>query len=100
MSSRGFVTIATGAERYYDIARNLLRSYRLFASIHYPFAILCDREHEYTKEFDDVVLLEKANCNYLDKLQLYDYLPYDETIFFCKCCCLSDIGGCSPRWYL
>lgn len=81
MSSRGFVTIATGAERYYDIARNLLRSYRLFASINYPFAILCDREHEYTKEFDDVFLLEKANCNYLDKLKLYDYLPYDETIF-------------------
>ena len=70
MSRRGFVTIATGAERYYDIARNLLRSYRMFASINCPFAILCDRENEYTEEFDDVFLLEKAYCNYLDKLQL------------------------------
>lgn len=81
MPSRGFVTIATGDERYYDIARNLLQSYRMFASIHYPFAILCDRENEYTKDFDDVCLLEKAHCNYLDKLQLYEYLPYDESIF-------------------
>ena len=28
-----------------------------------------------------MILLEKAHCNYLDKLQLYEYLPYDETIF-------------------
>lgn len=78
---RGFVTIATGAERYFDIARNLLWSYRQFASEKYPFAIICDRENEYTAEFDDVILLKEAHCNYLDKLQLYDYLPYDETIF-------------------
>lgn len=81
MLSKGFVTIATGSKRYFDIARNLLRSYRLFALMPYPFAILCDRENECTEEFDDVFLLEKAHCNYLDKLQLYDYLPYDETIF-------------------
>lgn len=79
--TRGFVTIATGAERYFDIARNLLWSYRQFASEKYPFAIICDRENEYTSEFDDVILLKEAHCNYLDKLQLYDYLPYDETIF-------------------
>ena len=79
--TRGFVTIATGTERYFDIARNLLWSYRQFASEKYPFAIICDRENEYTAEFDDVILLKEAHCNYLDKLQLYDYLPYDETIF-------------------
>ena len=79
--TRGFVTIATGAERYFDIARNLLWSYRQFASVKYPFAIICDRRNKYTEEFDDVILLEKAHCNYLDKLQLYEYLPYDETIF-------------------
>ena len=79
--TRGFVTIATGAERYFNIARNLLWSYRQFASEKYPFAIICDRENEYTAEFDDVILLKEAHCNYLDKLQLYDYLPYDETIF-------------------
>lgn len=79
--TRGFVTIATGAERYFDIARNLLWSYRQFASEKYPFTIICDRENEYTAEFDDVILLKEAHCNYLDKLQLYKYLPYDETIF-------------------
>ena len=79
--TKGFVTIATGAERYFNIARNLLWSYRQFASEKYPFAIICDRKNEYTAEFDDVILLKKAHCNYLDKLQLYDYLPYDETIF-------------------
>ena len=81
MMTRGFVTIATGEERYFNIARNLLWSYRQFASGKYPFAIICDRENEYTAEFDDVILLKEAHCNYLDKLQLYDYLPYDETIF-------------------
>ena len=79
--TRGFVTIATGEERYYDIARNLLWSYQQFASKKYPFAIICDKENKYTKEFDDIIILEKAYCNYLDKLQLYKYLPYDETIF-------------------
>lgn len=79
--TRGFVTIATGAERYFDIARNLLLSYRKFASIKYPFAIICDRKNKYTTEFDDVILLKEAHRNYLDKLQLYEYLPYDETIF-------------------
>ena len=79
--SRGFVTIATGHNRYYKIARNLLRSYRQFASKRYPFAIICDRKNLYTDEFDQVILVEQASCNYLDKLRLYEYLPYDETIF-------------------
>lgn len=79
--TKGFVTIATGQERYYEIARNLLRSYRMFSSEQCPFAIICDRENIYTEEFDEAIVLEKAHCNYLDKLQLYDYLPYDETIF-------------------
>lgn len=56
-------------------------SYRQFASVKYPFAIICDKENQYTKEFDDVILLKQAYGNYLDKLHLYDYIPYDETIF-------------------
>lgn len=79
--TRGFVTIATGDERYYILARNLLYSYRQFASVKYPFAIICDKKNKYTAEFDDVILLKKAHCNYLDKLYLYNWLPYDETIF-------------------
>lgn len=79
--TRGFVTIATGQERYFALAGNLMYSYRQFASVGYPFAIICDKENKYTAEFDDVIVLEKAHCNYLDKLNLYDSLPYDETIF-------------------
>lgn len=71
--TKGFVTIATGQERYFNLARNLLYSYRQFASVQYPFVIICDKENKYTQEFDDVIVLKKAHCNYLDKLSLYDY---------------------------
>ena len=46
---RGFFTIATGNEKYYKYASYLLKSYRLH-NRDYPFAILCDREKEYTKD--------------------------------------------------
>lgn len=79
--TRGFVTIATGKERYYILAENLLQSYRQFAGQRFPFAILCDKRNRHTDMFDDVIVMENAWCSYLDKLYLYDYLPYDETIF-------------------
>lgn len=50
MINRGFFTIATGDEKYYRFANNLLKSYRLH-NTKYPFAILCDRENQYTKDF-------------------------------------------------
>lgn len=71
MGKRGFVTIATGHERYYKIALNLLRSYRQFT----------DRENKYTAEFDDVILLKDASNSYNDKLKLFRELPFEETIF-------------------
>ena len=46
--TRGFVTIATGDEQYYRIAANLLRSYRFFSASPMPFALICDRENEYS----------------------------------------------------
>lgn len=79
--TRGFVTIATGSRHYYAIAANLLASYRLFAKDPLPFALICDRNNEYTDLFDDVVLLENPKRSYLDKLALPEYAPYDETIF-------------------
>ena len=78
---RGFVTIATGAEKYYRLAENLLQSYRYHASDDTPFAIICDRETKETKNFDKVILMESANCSYMDKLLLHRYTPYEETIF-------------------
>lgn len=37
-------------------------------------------ENEYTAKFDDVMLLENAHCNYLDKLSMLESLPYDVNI--------------------
>ena len=79
--TRGFVTIATGAERYYTIAANLLASYRHFSGNPMRFAIICESENEYTRLFDDAIVLNNPTCSYLDKLALLRYTPYDETIF-------------------
>ena len=78
---RGFVTIATGHERYYALARNLLRTYRCFTNEAVPFAIIADRENEYTAEFDRVIVISDASNSYNDKLKLFRDLPYEETIF-------------------
>lgn len=90
--TRGFITIATGHEKYFHLALNLLRSYRACAINPLPFAILTDKENEYTKEFDDVFLLGSlATGSYMDKLYLAEYVPYDETIFVdADSLCLSD----------
>lgn len=79
---RGFVTIATGDEKYYKLAVGLLHSYRNnYNGNNIPFGIICDRKNKFTDEFDDVVIIEKPNNSYMDKLLLYKYSPYDETIF-------------------
>lgn len=84
---KGFITIATGKEEYYQLAYNLLRSYHMFCDQVLPFAILCDRENEYTQAFDDVIVFPGgATCSYLDKLDLGNYLPYEETIFIDSDC--------------
>ena len=78
--TRGFVTLATGDDRYYQQAFNLLRSFRLF-NPDAPFAILCDRTNQWTKAFSDTVILENAQRSYLDKFFLLTDCPYDENIF-------------------
>ncbi len=96
--THGFITIATGDVQYYIMALNLLRSYRHFSSAPLPFAVLADKENEYTAEFDDVRLFPHAKRNYLDKLELFDLMPYDVNIFVDADClaygdlnCLFDI---------
>lgn len=91
--TKGFVTIATGKEQYYEIARNLLRSYRFTTKEHLPFALLCDTENEYTKEFDDVRIFPDPKRAYLDKLNMFDLLPYDINVFIdADCLCFGDIN--------
>jgi hypothetical protein len=90
---RGFTTIATGDEAYFKLARNLLYSYRLSSSAPYPFSIITDRRNAYTKDFDDVVVLENASSSYLDKLSLLIKCPYDETIFIdADCLAYKDLN--------
>lgn len=91
--SRGFVTIATGDDRFYELAVNLLRSYRFFSKEPMPFALICEEKKGCCKEFDDVILLENPHRSYLDKLCLPEYAPYDETIFIdSDCLALKDLN--------
>lgn len=78
---RGFVTIATGAEQYYQMAFELLRSYREQCVDDTPFAIICDRETPETAAFDHAVVCHELRGSYLDKLAMYSLSPYEETIF-------------------
>ena len=92
--TKGFITIATGKEEYYKLAHNLLRSYRYFCSDPLPFAILADRENEYTAAFDDVIIFpDGATNSYLDKLALAEFAPYDTTIFIdADCLAYGDLN--------
>ena len=79
--TRGFITMATGAARYKQLALNLLKSYRYFTKDPMPFAILTDCSDEITQQFDMEVIMENPHNSVLDKLEIYPYLPFDETVF-------------------
>lgn len=79
-AKKGFVTVATGAEEYYQLAANLYTSYKKMGNGSYPFTLICNKENEYSKLFDDVVLVDEFRRSTIDKL-LMSYSPYDETIF-------------------
>lgn len=92
--TKGFVTIATGREEYYKLASNLLASYKYHTRRPMPWAILCDAENEYTRQFDDVILLEDATRSLWDKIFLLDRVPYDENIFIeADCLAYRDLNG-------
>lgn len=91
--TRGFITIATGKEMYYQLAKNLLLSYKLFCKDPYPFAIMCDCENEYTVLFDKVILFKPTEHAYFDKFELLKLAPYDETIFIdADCLAYADLN--------
>lgn len=92
--TKGFITVATGTEEYYQLAENLLRSYHLFCKSPLPFAILADQKNIYTDKFDDVVIFpDGASNSYLDKLSLGEYLPYDINIFIdADCLAFGDLN--------
>ena len=93
-ASRGFVTLATGRDEYYILAQNLLRSYHFHSRSPLPFAIICDRENEYTSDFDTVIVMDHPQCNVYDKLRLLDLAPFAETIFIeADCLAYRDLNG-------
>ena len=92
--TRGFVTVATGREEYYKMASNLLASYKYHTAKPMRWAILCDEENEYTRQFDDVVLLQGVTRSLWDKLHLLESVPYDESIFIeADCLAYRDLNG-------
>ena len=92
--SKGFITVATGKEEYYQLAENLLRSYHLFCKNPLPFAVLADQENVHTDKFDDVILFpDGASNSYLDKLSLGEFLPYDINLFIdADCLAYGDLN--------
>lgn len=79
-TTKGFVTVATGAEEYYQLAASLYISYKKMGKGNYPFALICDKENQYSKLFDDVVLIDEFRRSTIDKLLMFNS-PYDESIF-------------------
>ena len=79
---RGIVTVATGSY-YCWLAQNLAMSYRLFTNNEYPICAITDKKGEkrLKKYFDKVIVLDKPNYTFLDKIAVYDNSPYEETIF-------------------
>lgn len=99
MPSLGFITIATGHEHYYKMAYHLLNSYRHFSANLLPFAILAGQENIYTSAFDDCILLQSSRQNYLDKLDMFPYLPYETSIFIdADCLAYGDLNGLFPMF--
>ena len=81
MPTKGFITIATGKKHYFELAHNLIVSYRRFKENNLPFAIITEKNNHYIDLFDDVIITDKASHSYLDKFLMDENLPYDETIF-------------------
>lgn len=92
--TKGFITIATGKPYYYQLAANLVQSYRYHTKQAMPFAILAEEENEYTALFDDVVVVKDAKRTFMDKFLLFELCPYDETIFIdADSLCYGDLNA-------
>jgi len=95
-ATKGFITVATGKDRYYILAHNLLLSYRYHNKSQVPFAILCDRENEWTADFDQVVIIDNPTRTLSDKIRILDLAPFDETIFLDSDCLVY--RNLEPMW--
>lgn len=90
---RGFITIATGDKKYHDMAKTLVKSYKLTSKEPVLFAVITDDTKDKFEEFDDVVVIENATRSYMDKIDIMRYSPYDETIFIdSDCIAFNDLN--------
>ena len=93
MGTKGFVTLAVGNRKYYELAKNLLQSYKFHTKQALPFAIVCDKENEITELFDTVIILNNPSCSYMDKIEMIANAPYDENIFIdADCLAYKDVN--------
>ena len=87
---KGFITIATGSEKYYKMAYTLLASYRAKSSDPMRFCVITDKENEWTEAFDDIIIVSDAKKSYVDKIDLMINSPYRESIFIDADCIAYD----------
>ena len=91
--SRGFITIATGNKKYHDMAKTLVKSYKLTSANPLRFGVITDDLTDRFEEFDDVIFVKDATRSYMDKIDIMRYSPYDETIFIdSDCIAFNDLN--------
>ncbi|MEH1974504.1 MAG: hypothetical protein V7L02_15115 [Nostoc sp.] len=94
ISKTGVITYAYGAPYYIEMAKSLARSLRLH-SPNIPRAIVTDnqKDRELSELFDYVIPLQKQyGSNMIQKLHLYDYSPFDRTLYIdSDCLAVRDI---------
>jgi len=87
MKKQGYLTIATGSEKFLDYAINLRLSC-IYNDPNRPFALITDEkimkkihEREINHYFDQIIMYKGNYTGLLVKLDLYQLSPFDETFF-------------------
>src|SRR5262245_58584028 len=91
---RGILTLAMGSRRYIDMAIQLARSIRL-NSPNQTLAVVSDDNGEDLKRWFDLVVPFNPACGagLVQKLHLYDYSPFSETLFIdADCFAVRDLS--------
>ncbi|MEN6313223.1 MAG: hypothetical protein ABFD25_03125 [Clostridiaceae bacterium] len=90
---KGFLTIAFG-KYYYYLAANLVMSYRYRVpkDKQLPFVIVTDVDNDKTALFDVVIVKKPSKAGFINKLNIAEYSPFEETIFIdADCLVYGDI---------
>ncbi|MEM6584694.1 MAG: hypothetical protein AAF692_02965, partial [Pseudomonadota bacterium] len=93
-SQVGFITMAFGDQRYVEQAVNLALSVKRHMP-HQKIALITDRE-ERVAPFDEQVRMEDAAvAGTVLKRKMYEYSPYEETLFIDSDCLVT--RDCLPQ---